>query len=322
MNLISPNIEAYGSYARASALADFLELAALKGRTFTVADVSAYLQDNNWRLRDAFRRQVGSREVSATEVEVEEEPDVDDSPVESASEVFSQGANRVVRLLEERSTVLGKLYPFRLTDRGLIPRRNADTNPGPYQILLALTAAHAYQLEVPHDPKRLLERVVHRVVSRRGWLCADFANQRRSASSFAGALDAVGNVVQLVIDPLASSTSRAAQDAGVDTIAHFSWGDWRPGKWVVIGQVTCAKSDEWRAKLLEPSIPAWKRRFGEAPAVFLAVPHHIEPDHLRYLLDEAEGIVLDRLRMARHMPQPTREELALTRAVLRSRVEA
>ena len=40
-----------------------------------------------------------------------------------------------------------------------------------------------------------------------------------------------------------------AKDENVDILCHLPWGDMRSGVWVMLGQVTCAKSEQWEKKI-------------------------------------------------------------------------
>ena len=46
--MIEPDPDWYGSYARRSAIADYLELLALAGKSLTVEDLADRIRDNRW----------------------------------------------------------------------------------------------------------------------------------------------------------------------------------------------------------------------------------------------------------------------------------
>ena len=51
MNVITaPELNTYGPYARASLLADYVELLALKGLSVRLATLADFLADNGWNL--------------------------------------------------------------------------------------------------------------------------------------------------------------------------------------------------------------------------------------------------------------------------------
>lgn len=51
---ISANIDAYGTYARVSALADFLEVCAIRQLSISQGRVADLIADNHWQLREIF----------------------------------------------------------------------------------------------------------------------------------------------------------------------------------------------------------------------------------------------------------------------------
>src|SRR5712664_3819049 len=88
--------DAYGKYARASAVADFLELLALRGNESSEPELADLIGDNGWALDDMFLDEGESRPLSGRR----------DAADEQARVVFS--------LLEERQQLLGHKWPFRL----------------------------------------------------------------------------------------------------------------------------------------------------------------------------------------------------------------
>jgi hypothetical protein len=108
-----------------------------------------------------------------------------------------------------------------------------------------------------------------------------------------------------------------AQEAGVDTISHFSWGDLRDGHWVFIGQATCGKSETWLAKISEPAPGAWGPWLSclVAPIPYLAVLHHAEEHYLHHLTYMYRTLVLDRIRLCRYAVEIGPSERALIDAV-------
>lgn len=87
----------------------------------------------------------------------------------------------------------------------------------------------------------------------------------------------------------------------------------------MVGQVTCAISNEWRMKLEEASEWTWAGLLGEriSPLVFLGVPHHAEPKNRLYLIDRSRKAVFDRLSFTKikgEISAAEREILAAVRA--------
>ena len=283
-----PNV--YGTYARFSATADFLELSALRNKNRVVREPDlARALDN------------GTIVVS---------------PLGPRPADGSQAASIVFGILEERARILKSLYPFSVS------RANGLTAQGGgvagYRILLALTIAHAYAVGSV-DPRKVFEGVVSRALQTLGLRSAVMGTSRaRGAGGFFGvvasACDDVGLGVTAIPDVIVSC---AAQDEKVDALAHLDLSDARPGRWTFIGQATIAQSDEWEKKAGEPKPKLWMKLINDThePLPFLAIPHHIEPNHLRHLNERGDIVILDRLRLARTGLKPTKDERAIVKAV-------
>ena len=292
--------EAYGTNARASAIADFAELVVLQGNdTINADDLRDRLKDSDIALPREKYSAPGDDESDS------DDQDGDDSDADGLGlkdERFADSARRVFALLAERQRILKTRYPFELLSERLT-LRPSDAVYDPYLALLAMTVAHAHAVTTSHDPKRIFEVTVARVLSSRGWRAANVARlskAQRGAKGFVDTLKQVCEAVGLEHDVSNVILSHSANDAGVDTVAHNSWDDQRPGKWTLIGQATLAISDNWPVKLAEPKSPLWATMFKEhvQPLPFLAVPHHVEPLHLRKLVQDSGKVVLDRLRLA------------------------
>jgi hypothetical protein len=315
---IEPRIDAYGKEADASALADYLELLALQGEFPSVADLGDMISDNDWKVR--------SREL--IRVPQYEEHDPDNEPSEEVVEAALiekpsfEAAKRVYELIAERRERLRERYPFAVSGvRMSIADPIVDTHLS-YLALLAITVSHAYGLEVPVNPRNLFEDVVARVLGARGIATIDMAHAGRHAGSFPDALEAAATAVGLRASPGAGPARTHAQEAGVDTISHFSWGDLRDGHWVFIGQATCGKSETWSAKISEPAPGAWGPWLSclVAPVPYLAVPHHAEEHYLQHLTYTYRTMVLDRIRLCRYGPEAGPDERTLIEAVLAEEV--
>jgi hypothetical protein len=317
MPTIEPLIDAYGRYADASALADYLELLALQGDSMTESDVADLLEDNTWTVRteELFEVPQAPR-MPADEREVE-----DDSGAEEMEDEASAQGRRVFDILAERAEFLGDLYPFALGDERLQVRERTDEQL-PYLALLAITIAHAYSVDVDDDPRRVFEDSLIAALEARSLLAGNLGGERRNAASFDHALARVGERIELRATPEATVRRRHAQDESVDAIAHLGWGDLRPGHWIFIGQATCAKSEEWDAKLSEPARGQFRALLGShvAPHAFLAIPHHVEARHLYWLTSRREAIVLDRIRLCRYRHEISPEERRILEAVTQTGV--
>lgn len=308
---ISADIDAYGTYARFSALADFLEVCAVKQARVGSERLADLISDNRWQLRDIF---VGPDDDD--EAEADRLPVRLDSAREAADSVFS--------VLKERADALEEGYPFQFKESHIELKPNTKPKDHPYLKLLAITITHAFQLCKDPDPTRVFETVVADSLRSLVNNVVDFSGVRRGASSFEEALEEAASMMGLVAKPKSAWRSSRAQDSGVDTIGHLSWGDDRGGVWSVIGQATCARSDAWERKLSEPKPGRWREFLNvrPAPMVFLAVPHHVEASHLNSLVQDERGIVLDRLRLARSRTDSVDGEETLVEAVLDAELDS
>jgi hypothetical protein len=299
---ISADANVYGTYARISALADFVEVCALKNVRITKARMGDLISDNRWQLRDLM--------VGPADDEADERRSAQDQGADAADRVFST--------LLERIEILGNLYPFEVEDQHLILREGVDVRDNPYVAMLAITVAHAFQLCDDPAPTQVLEDVVEDVLRSQVRLAINFGRVRREVNPFEAALEQACPQVNLIGTPRSAWRSRRAQDENVDVIGHIHWGDNRAGTWSIVGQVTCARSDEWEGKLDEPKPATWARFLGVSPnpLVFLAVPHHIERGHLDRLVQGDRGIVLDRLRLTRFKAVVAPSEHALVGEML------
>ncbi|TCC20093.1 hypothetical protein [Kribbella speibonae] len=295
--VIEPDIDIYGKYIRVSALADYLEIAALADRRVTEASLADIIVDNEWVRRP-------TRQFIHPE-------NVDEDPGELSKNVFN--------LLRERQAVLGDTYPFEQAGKAL-RRRSGGPDPVAcrYTALLALTAVHAWKIPSEADPEPTLEQVVMSVLSELGLTAVNIGATDRG-SGFKDAVVQGGQALGLqpMDDPMPRSVR--AKDSGVDTLAGAVWRDGRPGgQWVFIGQVTVAKSSAWKDKLAEPEPPRWAKFLQEPlhPQAFLAVPYHVETDFLRELLVSQRGAVLDRLRLVSRKAENTEPEVTLIKSLL------
>jgi hypothetical protein len=301
--VIQPNADAYGTYAQASAVADYLELVAwIHGSSKPRASVGDMISDSGWRIK------------------VAENFHVPDS--EEEEEETSDAEERVFNILGERARVLGDKYPFRQDASGRVVPAEIDAGD-PYLALLALTAAHAYSIATPQAPETVFEQTVADILAARGWLAVNFRRLRTGPGDFVASLNACGPQIGIETDAEGAVYNLRAFDEGVDALAHIPWCTVRRGRWTVIGQATCAVSNEWKAKLEDASEWTWAGLLGEkiAPLVFLAVPHHAEPKHRLYLIDRSRKAVFDRLSLVAAKSQTSEAERAISIAVRAEGVE-
>ena len=309
---IQPTIDAYGRYARASNLADHLELLCLLGKSLSRSGLADLISDRAWvaKMEELF-------DVPALEMRGEFEDPSEEEAAATADDPGSVQADRVFNVLGERAELLGGLYPFEIADE-LKMRAGVDPRKSPYVALLAITLAHAHRINVDHDPTRVLEASVVLALACRGLQAVDVAAAARDGDDFPATVERAAEAVDLRARPATVITMTHANDEGVDTLAHLPWGDLRIGAWGFLGQATCEKSDGWPAKIREPSQEHWKSmlNLGIIPFAFLAVPHHVEPPQFAKLVGDAGRMVLDRIRLARYREDVSEAEAEIVSAVL------
>lgn len=312
--MIEPRRDAYGPEADTSNLADYLEVLALAGTPLRRAELADYLAEEHWvvRSRELFHDPQVDREEPA---EDQQEGGAGPSPAEIA-------ADNVFELLATRASELGARYPFALGEHELVLRDPIEDGHRPYLCLLAITVAHHYGVETEALPERVFEEVVADVMDGRGLATVDTGRAGRGRGDFRQLVRDVAEAVGLVAAPEAASSREHANEEGVDTVSHLSWGDVRAGHWVFIGQATCARSNEWESKIHEPRPPQWAALLSCVirPVPYLAVPHHVEDEHLLNLSANAARLVLDRLRLARHLNGLSIDQAAILDAVIRQDV--
>lgn len=309
----SPEPDTYGQYARASLLADYVELLALKGQPVRRATVADFLSDNDAEWDLELIQAPGNDRSDEQAVDLAKRIDV---AGERASIVFHQ--------LDERRRVLANRYPFKIARDQVSIDQDVDPESNAYVAVLALTIAHAFRVNSPSHPAYLFEEAVTNVLQERGLKSVEFAALRRKSGNFEKALTAACQKVGLIAAPDAVARRKRAHDEGVDVICHLAWEqDLRPGSWGFIGQVTVSRSDSWNKKIKEPSPTLWARRIGTIiqPLPFLAVPHHVERPMMEWLTGEGPAVVLDRLRLVMFKREIKANELEIIRAVVREEVE-
>jgi hypothetical protein len=287
--MIEPNIDLYGSRARSSSIADFLEAMSLSGKTMSHAQLGDYIEDAGWstKLKEHFMG-----------------PGIDDDEDAMGTSSAQARARKVFDLLRERAVALGEHYPFTVDDSGVRVCNGQMSQEG-YLVLLGISLAHSYDLKTSSglDPKQVMEDVTLSVMDAHGMQAKSTAFSKQSGT-FSDLLIAAGLELDLQPTPGLAHISKQAKDEGVDIVCVFGWKDKRPGRWTFIGQVTCAASDNWQKKLSEPSPHQWKEILGTkvSPIPFLAIPYHVQHGHLLDLMGKANATVLDRLRLAPFIP--------------------
>lgn len=310
---ISPELDAYGTYARASALADWLELAAWQGRRVTRAQLEDLIYDNNWTTKRPQQFLMVEQPAHSENEDADFYPEV--------PELWSEA---VLALLQERADLLKDAWPFQIEGDWQLVAKDDLSQDCPYLALLCMTVAHAWKLRTSTNATILIEETVSRALSSKGWHVISMGTGDRSGLSFQDNLASAATELGLpILDP-ALPAKLHAKDGGVDTLTFIGWSDCRlAGQWLSIGQVTIMKSDGWHMKIGEPRPDHWAKYFLQPllPARFLAVPHHVEKYHLEYLVGSDTGAVIDRLRLTMSLAETTERERQLVREVFECQVD-
>lgn len=315
---IQPTIDAYGRYARASNLADYLELLALQGAQLSRSALADLVSDRSWiaKLDELF-------EGGHLEPRGDFEEPIEGEDEGTGENPGATQAGRVFDVLDERSELLGDLYPFVVEDDLRVQEGFDEPRSSPYVGLLAITLAHAHKVETEYDPKQVLEDVVVAALLARGLEAVNVGAIGREGHGFRETVRRSGVALGLQPTPEVAVTLTHAKEEGVDALAHLPWKDGRVGAWVFLGQATCGRSDGWSAKMSEPKPETWKLMLnsGVLPLAFLAVPHHVEPIHWAKLVQDHKNLVLDRIRLTRFRVAVTDPEASIVDAVLSVGVE-
>lgn len=301
-SIVEINIDCYGQNARVSALADFLEIAALKGVRVTRAALQDIIVDNEWVTRPQRRFHLPD--------EITEDP-----------ESWSDAA---YRMISDRSNQIGEPYPFEERGKALkLKDPSFDPLESCYISLLAITAVHAWNIQCETAAESVLEDIVARTLDAMGLSSANIGATDRG-TGFLSALSSGASALGLRAHPNPTPRSVAAKDVGVDTLAGIVWRDNRvAGQWLMLGQVTVAQSQYWAQKLNQPEPARWADFLQEHlhPQVFLAVPHHVQDDHLRDLMASRRGLIIDRLRLVAKKPRNSTDEKVVIQALLDAHVD-
>lgn len=308
MTMIEPDADWYGSYARRSAIADYLELLALQDRSFSTEELADRIRDNGWT--DALGERIG--EPRPPEDEAENIGEEIDRSLERAGDVLA--------VLAERSETAGDLYPFeRLPSGRLAYSGEGPPNRERYVRLLALTVGHATATTFTPAAHQVFETVVEASFANAGFATTGIGARSRAGGSFHSVLTESCEAVGLVAYPDRAKARTFANDEGSDVISNVWTSDRRPGGLQLVGQVTCARSNDWDKKLCEPSDRQWRAWLGgfRSPVIYLAVPHHVEEVTRAWLMEKRDGDVVDRLRLVTLLPDGhVHGELAIVDHVL------
>ncbi|MCR2812883.1 hypothetical protein [Microbacterium sp. zg.Y1084] len=299
---IKPNQDAYGNLARASFFADYMELLALKGHRNRKNLLADLIADTYARSREILT-DVGS---AGTE---------DWEPADLADSTWG--------CLEQRAQILGNKYPFIVSPTSVSFRVGVDPEESPYLSLLAIALNHAFSASRDLLVENLFEDVVGDSLESRGLHVGRFGEIGRDATlSFEQSMNQLSQRMTIAMNPNAVVRRVSAQDAGVDVVGHLDWQDTRVGRWLFIGQVTCARSDEWHTKIYDAVPDDWMAYFGETvpPVPFLALPYHVEDAAMEHFRGRQRHI-LDRIRIVMSLTGVRAEAKTQIRALMNAEMQ-
>ena len=292
MQNLDITVASYGSNLKASVMADIAEYAAIKhGDMFVSSLDGAFAED-----------------VYIDALDDEDTPP-DRSALMSLSEqtdLRSEILDGVTDVIAERVRNLKDHYCFTFDEKRkrltFAPDRSKN-----YAVLLALLLSHAHDHRAEFSPLRAkpsdaFELIVERAMQQAGFEAERIgANRGRLQQTLKPALTRLS--LSSIADGLVSIAS-SWNDAGVDVLSRFPWGnDKRGGQWVFCVQATCGKYSEWPKKMREPNI--WHDVFSpwSYPVFALAIPHHAPERILPQLWGSGHRNIqfLDRLRLVPYL---------------------
>jgi hypothetical protein len=308
MLAIAFNPDAYGAYARVSSAADFFELCALRA-PIPRAKVTDYIRERNVRL-------YSRRLVMLDDVDDADEDDTDD-PSDGTSTVprdrhekiltrTNEHAAAVFSMLSERCRALGDLYPFSVNS-DVLRRHSRRKSTTPYDVALSISLRQAYG--GPGSPDQDFEGFVDSCLRAQHWYTFPFGAKVRTASG--AGVRRFRSVLTRAREELVLPSKGAGevplyvQDRGADILARFPPVDSRPGCRTFVIQATVGGSESWQTKISETPLASWREYIGDPVQVMsmLAIPHHIENEHLLELVKNGNGATIwDRLRLVAHRP--------------------
>lgn len=297
---IGPDIDAYGTFARVEALADWIELAALAGRRVTGSSLADMISDNGWLTLSPQKFRL---------------------PSDQSEHAWPEDwADAVHMCLRSRELLLGEDWPFEFTGNwALRSRAKADTTV-PYVAMLCLTVAHAWRVTTQKRPESVLEDTAVRALTGLGITASALGTAGGTTGGFSAVLMRAATALGIPFDPDAAPTSMSAKDEGVDTLAILGWptDKRRGGQWLFLGQATVAASNEWQKKLSEPRRDHWRSRLMQpiSPQRFLVVPHHVGAEHLSRLVSDDTGLIIDRMRLTLTLDDVSADESEILEKVL------
>lgn len=298
MAKIEPLIDKYGTLARASFFADYLEVVALRDGRVKLSSLRDLIEETYPRIRRILR----------PEGEALDAPDW--KPTDLADEAWT--------CILQRADILDDRYPFTVRREVLKPTPLLSPADSPYVSLLAITVSHAFSLMSTSTVEHLLEDVVSDSMENVGLRVGRVGPLSRAKGyDFVRTMEALGDELTIPINGNATARRQNANDEDVDIVAHLDWGARRSGRWLFIGQVTCAVSDMWRSKAQEPAANDWQKFFKEviSPVPFLAIPHHADDLSFQYVTSKDVN-VLDRTRIVSNLRTNTEAQREVVSALM------
>lgn len=301
------NVDAYGPYARVSAIADFLEAAALTGQSISQVRLADFIRRNAWSSVQKHAFITGADDFTQPNADDEDGDAVDVAENETPEDDPEEWATFTFNTIAERADILRDRYPYHITKTGL-EFKSQGSNESDYLRLLGITLAHSYNANVP-NVRDIFERVTVGSLGLIANAAAPVGTARDVSMGFIGTLSAAAIALGFTPAPRPAPRHSRARDGKVDAVARLTQHDGRPGQITIVAQATCAKSDQWERKIRDPRADHWMGYLSERvePLVILTVPHHVQLEHLQYLIGPKQT-VLDRLRLTGHLPPVTRKE--------------
>jgi hypothetical protein len=211
--------------------------------------------------------------------------------------------------VENRATLVGKPYPYRVSDSGII---RVESDLTPVYDLMTLLSVESTPMRSEGDYTEsdpLFDAVVREAAAQAlgpegralifGWPPRD-----GRPSDFGQAVSWVGGQMGIADGVLDRPTED--KDAGVDVIAWRAFGDGRTGYPVYLFQNTIQADYANKAREVVPEMWHEWLRFGHIPGTGFAIPFAVPPGDDRWQkLAFSAGIVLDRLRIAKQLDSVT-----------------
>ena len=224
--------------------------------------------------------------ISKTKLKSYIEKSLGTEPKDSfADEVFSE--------LRRRSELYGESKPF-LIENGLLTSV-INWRKRPEYVLCLIFSIFGN----PNDKKgrsvkdgALFERLSEEVI--RGYLNSEVINFNHPNKK------KIKDISERLSEKFKKEIPKRRQDRGLDLITWNPFGDKRPSQLVILFQ--CSAGDNWRNKLLELNLNAWKKYidFGEYILKGFCFPKVMPFDEEEYNEIAVDaGIIIDRIRIFR-----------------------